>query len=91
LVDDLPWVMLTAIAPCEYRSVDALAYATDARSYARAPPIRPMAAGRGRPHRHRIVAVTSMPSLAGDWCAFETADDLRAPWLDTPKSTRSSA
>jgi undecaprenyl-diphosphatase len=29
------------------------------------------------------VAVTSQPSLALDSRAFETADDLRAPWLDT--------
>jgi undecaprenyl-diphosphatase len=29
------------------------------------------------------VAVTTNPSLAFDSSAFETADDLRAPWLDT--------
>jgi undecaprenyl-diphosphatase len=29
------------------------------------------------------VAVTSKPSLTFDSNAFETADDLRAPWLDT--------
>ena len=29
------------------------------------------------------VAVTTNPSLAFDASAFETADDLRAPWLDT--------
>ena len=29
------------------------------------------------------VAVTSQPSLAVDSQAFEAADDLRAPWLDT--------
>jgi undecaprenyl-diphosphatase len=28
------------------------------------------------------VAVTSNPSLAFEWRAFEVADDLRAPWLD---------